>query len=246
MLYRVHFFPGLCLVILGLALLYQIVRWLVQRYSRRWTIVAAACGSALLLFLAYLLEFNRVVRLFPVWWATWLECAGLVEIACLVGLYLGMLAWRRAPDFSSPRRKFFQTAGAALLVTPIAATGFGIVVRNRFRTSENSHSKSAQRSGWFTNRASDRRPSQPFSERIGICASHRYGQRDTSARGLDDRRPDQPFWRPAGRLYTATRSSPRRRRSAGLSRKPRGIHQVRGLCYAASRPGWHRVPSLPV
>src|SRR5260370_15079950 len=136
MLYRVHFFPGLCLVILGLALLYQIVRWLVQRYSRRWTIVAAACGSALLLFLAYLLEFNRVVRLFPVWWATWLECAGLVEIACLVGLYLGMLAWRRAPDFSSPRRKFFQTAGAALLVTPIAATGFGIVVRNRFRTSE--------------------------------------------------------------------------------------------------------------
>jgi predicted MPP superfamily phosphohydrolase len=135
-LYRVHFFPGLCLLILGLVLLYQIVRWLVQRYSWRWTIVAAACGSAVLLFLGYLLEFGRVVRLFPVWWATWLECAGLVEIACLVGLYLGMLAWRRAPQFSSPRRKFFRTASAALFAAPIAATGFGILVRNRFRISE--------------------------------------------------------------------------------------------------------------
>ena len=136
MLYRVHFFPGLCLLILGLALLFQIVRWLLQRYLWRWTIVTAACGSAALIFLGYLLEFHRVVRHFPVWWATWLECAGLVVTACLIGIYLGMLAWRRAPDFRSPRREFFRTAGAALFVAPIAATGFGILMRNRFRISE--------------------------------------------------------------------------------------------------------------
>jgi len=108
----------------------------VQRYSWRWTIVASACGSALLIFLGYLLEFHRVVRLFPVWWATWLECAGLIATICLIGMYLGMVAWRRAPQFSSPRRKFFRTAGAALFVAPFAATGFGILERDRFRISE--------------------------------------------------------------------------------------------------------------
>jgi predicted MPP superfamily phosphohydrolase len=136
MLYRVHFFPGLCLLILGFGLLFQIVRWVVQRYSWRWTIMAGACGSALLLCLGYLLEFNRVVRHFPVWWSTWLECAAIVEPAVLFGLYLGMLSWRRAPKFRSGRRKFFQTTGAALFAAPIAATGFGILMRSRFRISE--------------------------------------------------------------------------------------------------------------
>jgi predicted MPP superfamily phosphohydrolase len=136
MLYRVHFFPGLCLLILGFGLLCQIVRWMVQRYSRRWTILAAVCGPALLLCLGYLLQFHRVVRHFPVWWSTWLECAAIVETMCLMGLYLGMLAWRRAPEFNSRRRKFFHTAAAALFAAPIAATGFGILVRDRFRISE--------------------------------------------------------------------------------------------------------------
>src|SRR5258708_19529539 len=99
MLYRVHFFPGLCLLILGLALLFQIVRWLLQRYSWRWTIVTAACGSAALIFLGYLLEFHRVVRHFPVWWATWLECAGLFVTASLIGIYLAMFAFPPPPIF---------------------------------------------------------------------------------------------------------------------------------------------------
>src|SRR5882762_1401248 len=136
MLYRVHFFPGLCLLILGFGLLLQIVRWLLQRYPWRWTIVAGACGSTVLLALGYLLEFNRVLRHFPVWWSTWLECAAIVETAVLFGLYLGMLSWRRAPEFRSGRRKFFRTAGAALFAAPIAATGFGILMRSRFRISE--------------------------------------------------------------------------------------------------------------
>src|SRR5438046_1453195 len=136
MLNSVHFFPGLCLLILGLGLLFQIVRWLTQRYSWRRSILAAAGGCAVLLGFAYLLEFQRVVRLFPVWWSTWLECAGIVALVWLIGLYLGMLAWRRAPEFRSSRRNFFRTAGAALVAVPVAGTGFGIVVRNRIRISE--------------------------------------------------------------------------------------------------------------
>jgi len=136
MLYRVHFFPGLCLLILGLGLLFQIVRWRIRHTSWRRTMLAAACGCAVLLILGYLLEFNRVIRHFPLWWSTWLECAAIVESVWLMGLYLGMLAWRRAPEFSSPRRKFFRTAGASIVAAPIAATGFGILQRNRIRISE--------------------------------------------------------------------------------------------------------------
>src|SRR5258706_10473807 len=136
MLYRVHFFPGLCLLILGFGLLCQIVRWLLQRHSWRWTIAAGACGSALLLALGYLLEFNRVVRHFPVWWSTWLECAAIVETAVLFRLFLGMLSWRRPPQFPSRRREFFPTPGAVLFAAPIAATGFGNLIRDPFRISE--------------------------------------------------------------------------------------------------------------
>ena len=136
MLYRVHFFPGLCLLILGLGILFQIARWLIRRSSRRLIIFASTVCCAALLTLGYLLEFHRVVRFFPVWWATWLECAAIVEAVWLIGLYLGILAWRRAPEFRSPRRKFLRAAGAALVAGPVAATGFGILMRNRIRISE--------------------------------------------------------------------------------------------------------------
>jgi predicted MPP superfamily phosphohydrolase len=136
MLYRVHFFPGLCLLILGLGILFQIARWLIRRYSWRWTILVPATCSAGLLSLGYLLEFQRVVRFFPVWWATWLECAAIVEAVWLMGLYVGILVWRRAPEFRSPRRRFLRAAGAALVAGPVAATGFGILMRNRIRVSE--------------------------------------------------------------------------------------------------------------
>ena len=34
-LLRVHFFPGLCLLILGLGLQFPVVRWLLDSYRRR-------------------------------------------------------------------------------------------------------------------------------------------------------------------------------------------------------------------
>ena len=76
-LYRVHFFPGLCLLVLGLGIEFHILRLLWERFAtRRWLQLAAVLSTALLC-LGYLLEFHRVMRLFPVWWSTWLECAAL-------------------------------------------------------------------------------------------------------------------------------------------------------------------------
>lgn len=141
MLYRVHFFPGFCLLILGLGIQVQILRPLWRHRSHRPWLLALGGLSSLLLVLGYLLEFNRVSRLFPVWWSTWLECAALVETMGLIGFGLALLLLRVQPRSSQPkfkaaRRGFLQTAAAGLAIAPLAAAGFGIVERGRFQLSE--------------------------------------------------------------------------------------------------------------
>ena len=93
-------------------------------------------ASTALLVAGYLLEFQRVLRHFPVQWWTWLECASLVETIWLIGLSLALLVWRRAPQFDPARRKLLQTAAAGLCIVPLAGTAVGVVRRNRFRVSE--------------------------------------------------------------------------------------------------------------
>jgi hypothetical protein len=78
MLYRLHFFPGFCLLILGLGLQVLILGLLAERRVRRAVLLVAGLDSTVLLVLGYLLEFQRVLRLFPVWWSTWLECASIL------------------------------------------------------------------------------------------------------------------------------------------------------------------------
>jgi uncharacterized protein len=136
MLASIHFFPGLCLFALGLALEIYIVGGLLARRVRaRWVSTGAAAAGALL-FLGYLLEFERVAGFFPVWWATWLECAAIVELIALIvcALWLALPADR--PEFQARRRAFLQTAAAGLCIAPAAVTAFGIVRRNRFQLSE--------------------------------------------------------------------------------------------------------------
>jgi uncharacterized protein len=135
-LLRVHFFPGLCLLVLGLGLQFAVVRWLPHTFRQRRLIWLGAAASTALLVLGYLLEFQRVLVRFPVHWWTWLECASLVETMWLIGLSLALLVWRRTPRFDPTRRKLLQTAGAGLSIAPLAATAFGIVRRNQFRVSE--------------------------------------------------------------------------------------------------------------
>jgi predicted MPP superfamily phosphohydrolase len=137
MLFRLHFFPGLFLLLIGLGMQYQVIRWLLRRYpERRIALASATLVSSILLMLGYLLEFQRVQWHFPVWWSTWLECASLVETMCLIGLYFALLTWRNVPAFQPSRRAFFQAAAAGMCVAPIAGTVFGIVRRNQVRVSE--------------------------------------------------------------------------------------------------------------
>jgi uncharacterized protein len=133
---RLHFFPGLCLLFLGLGLQVPIIRWLLDSSRRRGLIWLGAAASTTLLVAGYLLEFQRVLRHFPVQWWTWLECASLVETMSLIALSFALLVWRRAPQFDPARRKLLQTAAAGLCIVPLAATAVGVVRRNRFRVSE--------------------------------------------------------------------------------------------------------------
>ncbi len=133
---RVHFFPGLCLLFLGLGLQFPIIRLLLDSSRRRGLIWFGAAASTTLLVAGYLLEFQRVLRHFPVQWWTWLECASLVETIWLIGLSLALPIWRRAPQFDPSRRTLLQTAAAGLCIVPLAATAVGVVRRNRFRVTE--------------------------------------------------------------------------------------------------------------
>jgi uncharacterized protein len=134
-LLRLHFFPGLVLLLLGIGLQFPVIRWL-EPYSRRTFLWIGAAASTALLVLGYLLEFQRVLRHFPVQWWTWLECASLVETMWLIGLSLALLVWRRTPRFDPGRRKLLQAAGVGLVALPLAGTTWGFVRRNRFRVSE--------------------------------------------------------------------------------------------------------------
>jgi len=131
-----HFFPGLCLLLLGLGLQLHILGWLFRRYGRRASIVSGAWASTILLALGYLFEFQWAQRISTVRWWTWIECASLVETIWLIGFSLALLIWRSAPQFDPARRRMLQTAAAAVCVTPVVGAGFGFVQRNRFRLSE--------------------------------------------------------------------------------------------------------------
>ena len=119
-----------------MALQFAIVRWLFPRYRRQPIFYVTVALSTILLCLSYLLEFARVEQLFSLAWATWLDCVALIEIGWLAGLFLAMLAWRISRNFEPRRRAFFRAAGVALGVAPLAATGFGLVERSRFRLKE--------------------------------------------------------------------------------------------------------------
>jgi uncharacterized protein len=135
-LVRVHFFPGLCLLFLGLGLQFAAIRWLLDTFRQRRLIWLGGAASTVLLVLGYLLEFQRILRHFPVQWWTWLECASLVETMWLIGLSLALPIWRRTPQFNPGRRKLLQTAAAGLCIAPLAVTAFGMVRRNQFRVTE--------------------------------------------------------------------------------------------------------------
>jgi predicted MPP superfamily phosphohydrolase len=136
MLSGIHFFPGLFLLVLGLAVEIPVARWLLGRSSRHTLIWAAAAALAGIMLLGYLLEFQTFMRHVPVWWSTWIDCAGLMTVIALMVAFLALRLPRAATGFRSDRRAFLTTASAGLCLAPAAATVFGIVSRNRFKLSE--------------------------------------------------------------------------------------------------------------
>jgi predicted MPP superfamily phosphohydrolase len=135
-LLRVHFFPGLCLLLLGLGLQFHILGWLLRRYSQRGWIISGASASTLLLALGFALEFQWAQRITLVSWWTWIECAALVETIWLIGFSVAVLVWSGTRQFSPERRRMLRAAGAAVCAVPVIGSGFGFVRRNRFRVSE--------------------------------------------------------------------------------------------------------------
>jgi len=136
MAYRLHLFPSLFFLVLGLGLQLPVTRWALERSSRRMLVLMASGAGGILLSLGYLFEFQRVLLYVPAQTACWVQFASLFWTACLLGLFLGMLSWRGASAFRPERRRFLQATGTALCAAPFAGTAFGIVERDRFRVAE--------------------------------------------------------------------------------------------------------------
>ena len=132
MLSDLHFFPWLCILAAGLAFETGFVIEVKARYSRRVPLWIVAMLSALLL-IGYALDFQRITRLLPTLWATWLQCAALFEVAALGVAYAVVRLSAGASRFEPQRRALL---GSAACLVPGAAAVFGIAKRNEFRLTE--------------------------------------------------------------------------------------------------------------
>lgn len=136
MVYRLHLFPGLTLLILTF-LIQATVTWWVwwtpqwSSWPRRMLMGIANLLLAGLFTLSYLLGFNRVLRHVPMWHATWVEALGLILSMALIGFFCGAVLWRQAARFRPERRVFLKATGATCMAAPFIGTAFGMVKRNQ-------------------------------------------------------------------------------------------------------------------
>jgi predicted MPP superfamily phosphohydrolase len=139
--YRLHLFPALTLLVISLAIQFQLSRWILR--SPKWCsrsrraivaivnlVLAGLCGAG------YLLGFNRVSRHVPMWWATWIEAGALFLSMTFIALFAGAVVWRAGAKFRPGRRLFFRAAGGAIMAAPYVMTAFGIAGRNRLVLNE--------------------------------------------------------------------------------------------------------------
>ncbi len=138
MLYRLHFFPGLTLLLLSAAIQLQLSWWALKRGQRSgrarliWLALANMAAGAIFV-LGYLLEFHRVSRRFSMPFATWEQAAALVAEVGLIGFFCGLAVLRRASAVRPERRAFVKAAGGALIAAPYVCTAFGIIKRDQFQ-----------------------------------------------------------------------------------------------------------------
>ena len=136
MAYRLHLFPSLFFLVLGLGLQIPVTRWVLDRSPRRALVLAASFASGILLCLGYLFEFERVLHYASARMVCWVQFASLFWTVSLVGFFLATLSWGGASAFRPERRRFLQATGAALCAAPVVGTGFGILKRDQFQVSE--------------------------------------------------------------------------------------------------------------
>ena len=96
--------------------------------------VAGVAGLSMAASLiAFLLHFQRVSRFFPGWWLSWGTALSitwaLLTMCWLVGCALVAIASRIAPGHRPARRRFFQTAYAAVFAAPPAVLGYGVFIQ---------------------------------------------------------------------------------------------------------------------
>lgn len=136
MVFRLHLFPDLTLLVISYLALLQLDWWLwksAQGLRHRGLLISANIVLGSVATLGYLLAFNRVSRHFPMPLATWLDAAGLILAGGLAATVAGAFVWRRAPSFQPGRRAFVKATGVTLMAAPYVVTGVGAAARNHCR-----------------------------------------------------------------------------------------------------------------
>jgi len=111
-----------------------LIGWRAAGASRRTKILIAAAGALSMAasLLAFLLRFHRVARHFSGWWIGWgtgLAITWAMLSLCWLGGYFALwIASRMVSGHSPARRRFFQTAYAAVFAAPPAALAYGAFV----------------------------------------------------------------------------------------------------------------------
>jgi predicted MPP superfamily phosphohydrolase len=109
--------------------------WKAADASRRTRLAIATVGALSMMasVIAFLLHFRRVYQYFPGWWVSWgtgLSIAWAMIWLCWLAGYavLGMVS-QVGSRHNPARRRFFQTASAAVFVAPPSVLGYGVFIQ---------------------------------------------------------------------------------------------------------------------
>jgi predicted MPP superfamily phosphohydrolase len=109
--------------------------WLNERPGDRvrW---AAILASSVILAIATALNSKFLFGLLPLWSAAWLKAVTLAWAFCLLAICITFELSSRIRPFDPSRRKLLVATRSALCVVPVAATGFGVLIRKQFGVRE--------------------------------------------------------------------------------------------------------------
>jgi predicted MPP superfamily phosphohydrolase len=111
-----------------------LIGWRAAGARRRTKILIAAVGALSMAasMLAFLLRFHRVAWHFSSWWIGWgtglAITWAMLSLCWLAGYFTLWIASRIASGHSPARRRFFQTAYAAVFAAPPAVLGYGVFI----------------------------------------------------------------------------------------------------------------------